>query len=195
MSDIELIDIILSGDKNKYAILIEKYQPMVFRVCRGFVFYKEDADDLMQEVFIKVFRALDTFNQQAAFSTWLYRITLNTCLNYKRKTERNQFFLRFNKLGIRDLKKSETLMSESIQQADQPMIDNQHATQIKQAINRLPEKQQAAFVLSKYEDMPQQEIAQVMNISVGAVEQLLFRARENLRIQLAEYYKQNFQQA
>ena len=85
-------------------------------------------------------------------------------------------------------------MSESIQQADQPMIDDQHATQIKQAINRLPEKQQTALVLSKYNEMPQKEIAQVMNISVGAVEQLLFRARENIRIQLAEYYKQNFQQ-
>jgi RNA polymerase sigma-70 factor (ECF subfamily) len=195
MSDIELIRIILSGETNKYAMLVEKYQPMVFRICRGFVVFKEDADDLMQDVFIKTFRALVSFNQQAAFSTWLYRITLNTCLNYKRKTERNQFFLRFNKLGIRDLKKSETLMSESIQQADQPMIDDQHATQIKQAINRLPEKQQTALVLSKYNEMPQKEIAQVMNISVGAVEQLLFRARENLRIQLAEYYKQNFQQA
>jgi RNA polymerase sigma-70 factor (ECF subfamily) len=192
MSDIELISSILSGDKNKYALLVEKYQPMVFRICRGFVVFREDADDLMQEVFIKVFRSLDSFNQQSAFSTWLYRITLNTCLNYKRKTERNQFFLRLNKIGIRDLKRYETFMSDNIQQADQQMIDNQHATHIKQAINRLPEKQQTALVLSKYEDMSQSDIAQVMNLSVGAVEQLLFRARENLRKQLAEYYKQNF---
>lgn len=192
MSDIELIKIILSGDKNTFAILVEKYEQMVFRVCRGFAVFTEDADDLMQEVFIKAFRALDTFNQQAAFSTWLYRITLNTCLNYKRKNERNRFFLRINMLGIRDLKKSESTMSYGIKQADQQLINDQHSVKIKQAIGKLPDKQQTAFVLSKYEEMPQQEIAEVMNLSLGAVEQLLFRARENLRHQLADYYKQNF---
>jgi RNA polymerase sigma-70 factor (ECF subfamily) len=194
MSDIELIKIILSGDKNKYAILVEKYQQMVFRICRGFVVFKEDADDLMQEVFIKAFRALDTFHQDAAFSTWLYRITLNTCLNYKRKTERSRFFQRINILGIKDLKKSEATMSLGIKQADQQLIDDQHTMRIKQAIGMLPEKQQTALVLSKYEEMPQQEIAVIMNLTLGAVEQLLFRARENLRKQLSEYYEQNFMQ-
>jgi RNA polymerase sigma-70 factor (ECF subfamily) len=167
---------------------------MVFRVCRGFVVYKEDADDLMQETFIKAFRALDTFNQQAAFSTWIYRITLNTCLNYKRKNERNRFFLRINMSEVRDVKKSGSSMSQGIRQADQQLIDDQNSMKIKQAIGRLPEKQQTAFLLSKYEEMPQQEIALVMNLSLGAVEQLLFRARENLRKQLTDYYKQNFMQ-
>jgi RNA polymerase sigma-70 factor (ECF subfamily) len=194
MSDIELIKIILSGDKNTFAVLVEKYQQMVFRVCRGFVVYKEDADDLMQETFIKAFRALDTFNQQAAFSTWIYRITLNTCLNYKRKNERNRFFLRINMSEVRDVKKSGSSMSQGIRQADQQLIDDQNSMKIKQAIGRLPEKQQTAFLLSKYEEMPQQEIALVMNLSLGAVEQLLFRARENLRKQLTDYYKQNFMQ-
>jgi RNA polymerase sigma-70 factor (ECF subfamily) len=194
MSDIELIKIILSGDKNTFAVLVDKYQQMVFRVCRGFVVYKEDADDLMQETFIKAFRALDTFNQQAAFSTWIYRITLNTCLNYKRKNERNRFFLRINMSEVRDVKKSGSSMSQGIRQADQQLIDDQNSMKIKQAIGRLPEKQQTAFLLSKYEEMPQQEIALVMNLSLGAVEQLLFRARENLRKQLTDYYKQNFMQ-
>lgn len=192
MTDFELITSILSGDKSKYAILVEKYQPMVFRICRGFVDYKEDADDLSQDVFIKAYFALNSFNSKAAFSTWLYRITVNTCINHKHKANRASFIQSIQRLNNKSWFKSEMSNSDRIPLPDQAIIDQQQALHVKQAIGKLPEKQQTALILSKYEEIPQHEIAKIMETSVGAVEQLLLRAKDNLRKNLKDYYLQNF---
>jgi len=89
MSDIEIIELILQGDREKFRILVDQYQQMVFRTCMGFLHHKEDAEDLTQEVFIRAYQSLSRFKGDSAFSTWLYRIAVNASLNKVRKSSKN----------------------------------------------------------------------------------------------------------
>ena len=100
MTDSEIIRLILQGDKDKFRILVEKYQPMVFRTCMGFLHNKDDADDLTQDIFIKYYQSLQGFKSEASFSTWIYRIAVNASLNKKRKEARNPILQRFDALFV-----------------------------------------------------------------------------------------------
>jgi len=86
MADDEIINQILQGEHDVYRVLVEKYQPMVFRTCMGFLHHKDDADDLTQEVFIQAYQALPNFKGASSFSTWIYRIAVNASLNKVRES-------------------------------------------------------------------------------------------------------------
>lgn len=189
MNDQELIGKILQGNTDHYKYLVEKYQRGVFRVCLGFVHQKEDADDISQEVFVKAFMALATFKGRSAFSTWLYRIAVNTSLNFKRKSVRD---IRVAENCSLEESYGHVLFSEPCPSADQIMIGKENALYVHQAINALPEKQRIAFILSKYQELPQKKISEVMKVSEGAVEQLLQRAKCNLQKRLAVFYERNY---
>jgi len=88
MSDLEIIDKIKAGDHSSFRLLVDKYQALVFRTAVGFVHVKEDAEDLTQEVFIKIFQSLNTFKGEAEFTTWLYRVSVNTCINHTNRANR-----------------------------------------------------------------------------------------------------------
>ncbi len=175
MNEIELIHRILEGNQQDFALLIKKYETNVFRTAIGLVHSKEDAEEITQDVFVKVYRSLSSFSGKSAFSTWLYRITVNSSLNFLRKKKRSGFWV-----GLSDLlqiaskdRAAETIMTEKSEKAV-----------IQQAINSLPEKQRLAFVLAKYEELPQKQVAEIMNLSEGAVEQLILRAKNNLKKKL-----------
>lgn len=189
MDEQQLINSILAGNKDSYKPIVEQYQSMVFRVCMGFVHSKEDADDLTQEVFINAFLGMKSFNRQSMLSTWLYRIAINTSLNHLRKANKRSIFQRLNNFSGQNILSSENASAHKADSADQQLINLETTSRIKKAIDSLSDKQRIAFVLSKYEEMPQQQIAEIMNTSVGAVEQLLQRAKTNLQKQLADYYK------
>ncbi len=194
MSDTELINKILRGNISCYKEIIEKYQPGVFRICMGFVHQKEDADDLSQEIFTNAFFGLSRFKGQAELSTWLYRIAVNACLNFKRKYVKDQVLLRSGTMeDMEEQIGSAFCNSESA--ADKLLMDKECADQVHRAMKNLPDKQRVAFILSKYEDLSQKQIAEVMGISVGAVEQLLQRAKKHLQKQLLLYYQTNYLKA
>ncbi len=180
MAEQEIIQEILSGNINQYKLLVEKYQQMVFRTALGFVHSKEDAEDITQDVFIKAYTSLSTFKGESEFSTWLYRITLNTAINFSNK---NKFKMLYDDIenalsGIFNRASDE----KSIQQQ---LEANENTRKIEKAINSLKEKQKTAFILSKYEELPQKRIAEIMKTSEGAVEQLLQRAKSNLQKKLS----------
>lgn len=175
MTEIELIHSILGGNQQDFKLLIKKYEVNVFRTAIGFLHNKEDAQDIAQDVFIKVFQSLSSFNSKAAFSTWLYRITVNTSLNFLRKKKRRDFWLGLTELI--QVPSKDKLAPTVIREKSEKAI-------IQQAIDNLPEKQRRAFVLAKYEELPQRQVAEIMEISEGAVEQLLLRARNNLKNKL-----------
>ncbi|MDD3080155.1 MAG: RNA polymerase sigma factor [Paludibacter sp.] len=178
MQDSELIENILNGKTQYFEVLIDKYQPAVFLTAIGFVHVKEDAEDIVQEVFVKVYQSLAGFKGDASFSTWLYRITVNVSLNH---LNRNKFRLL---IGFTDnLLHHENRYSEDLNPADE-IIGNENARIIRKAIDSLPDKQRTAFVLSKYEDMPQKQIAEILQVTEGAVEQLLQRAKQSLQKKL-----------
>jgi RNA polymerase sigma-70 factor, ECF subfamily len=172
MNEADLINSILKGNQQDYAVLIKQYQAKVFRTAIGLVHIKEDAEEITQDVFIKVYHSLASFNGKASFATWIDRITVNTSLNYLKKKKRKHFWI-----GLSDLiqipskdKHPEIVISER----SEKLI-------IQHAIDSLPEKQRLAFVFIKYEELPQKHVAEIMNISEGAVEQLMMRAKTNLK--------------
>jgi len=184
MTDSETINDIIRGDKEKFRLLIEKYQQMVFRTCMGFVHNKDDADDLTQEVFIQAYQALSKFKMESAFSTWLYRIAVNASLNKIRRSAGTSLFQRIESLFERDNNKVDFFSPVNTEDPESIIIKQEHSLWLKKALDSLPENQRTAIILSKYDDLPQKEIAEIMNITEGAVEALLQRAKKNLREKL-----------
>lgn len=156
-------------------MLMEKYQSQVFRTVMGFVHSKDDAEDITQDIFIKVFQSLTSFKGESEFSTWLYRIAVNMSLNFIKRNRKSRLLQSlediFHKPG------SEKTPLELLEEAERD-------ERIRKAIDSLPERQRMAFVLSRYEDLSQKVIASVMHASEGAVEQLLQRAKINLQKRL-----------
>ncbi len=185
MTDSEIIIFILKGDTAKFRILVEKYQKMVFRTCMGFVHNKDDADDLTQEVFIQAFQSLAKFKKESAFSTWLYRISVNATLNKIRKTSGTSFFQRLESMFSGEDKHDPILSASDTEDPENILIRQEHSQWLQKALDRLPENQRTAIILSKYDDLPQKEIAEIMDITEGAVEALLQRAKRNLREKLS----------
>lgn len=180
MSEQEIIQEILEGNNSKFKFLVEKYQNMVFRTTMGFVHNKEDAEDLTQDVFIRAFQSLKTFNGEAEFSTWLYRITVNTSINHLNKIK-NRSLLHFAEEILQNLFNNASEDKNPLQELEQTELDNA----IRKAIDALPENQRTAFVLSKYDDLTQKEIATIMQRTEGSVEQLLQRAKTTLQKKLS----------
>ena len=190
MTDIEIIDLVLAGDRDKYRLLVEKHQQTVFRTCMGYLHNRDDADDLTQEVFIQAYQSLARFRKDSAFSTWLYRIAINASLN---RTRRQSGFIirRFEGLFGREDQDIPDFAGDSGDNPEELMIKEEHRRWIAKALESLPENQRTAIVLSKYDELPQKEIAEIMNTTEGAVEALIQRAKANLRVKLSAGMKKN----
>jgi RNA polymerase sigma-70 factor (ECF subfamily) len=184
MSETEIIQSILSGNRNVYAHLIEKYQAMVFRTCMGFAHNKDDADDLTQEVFVNAYQALPKFKRESAFSTWLYRIAVNISLNHVRNSTKWNIFQRMDGIRSSEKRKENINIAIDFTNPEQILIEEEHRTFVKKMLGSLPKNQRTALVLSKYDELSQKEIAEIMNTTEGAVEALIQRAKANLRKKL-----------
>jgi len=189
MNDSELIKLILNGDRDRFRILVEQHQQMVFRTCMGFVHNREDAEDLAQDVFVQAYRSLSGFKGESAFSTWIYRIAVNASLNKIRKSSRNSVFQRLDALFGQDRNKELSLPLDSPENPEEILIKEEYAVWIRKALDSLPDNQKTAVILSKYDDLPQKEIAEIMNLTEGAVVALLPRAKKNLREKLSSIRK------
>jgi RNA polymerase sigma-70 factor, ECF subfamily len=190
MTDSEIIRLILNGDRQIFRIFVEKYQAMVFRTCMGFVHNKDDADDLTQEIFIQVFQSLKGFKGEAAFSTWIYRITVNASLNKVRKKSGNQLLYRLDKLFGTPREKENSLPASNNENPESLLIKQENEKWVQNALDSLPENQRTAIILSKYDDLSQKEIAEIMKTTEGAVEALIQRAKTNLRKKLSFSFKE-----
>ncbi len=189
MTQNELIELVLEGNQEAFRAIVEQYKAKIFRTCIGFVHNREDAEELTQDVFVSVYQNLNRFKGNSSFSTWIYRVAVNSSLNHLRRQKRFGFIQRLENvfgIGTSDEK------SAGMKFADSPeklLIDDERNNQLYKAIDSLPENQRIAFTLSKYDEMSQREIAGVMNISEGAVEALIQRAKANLQKNLAGLIK------
>ena len=172
-----------------YRKLVERYQPMVFRTCMGFLHNKDDADDLTQDVFIQAYQTLSGFKGDASFSTWIYRIAVNASLNKIRKSSKNLLVQRLETVFGIDKSKEFSFPIPDTDNPENILILNEHREWVQKALNSLPENQRIAIVLSKYDDLPQKAIAEIMNLTEGAVEALIHRAKINLREKLSSLQK------
>jgi RNA polymerase sigma-70 factor (ECF subfamily) len=191
MTDNEVIRLILQGDRDKFRIFVEKYTSMVFRTCLGFLHDKDDADDLTQDIFIQTYQSLHSFKGEATFSTWIYRIAINASLNKVRKNSGNPILNRLDILFGSGKEKEISLPVYETENPESILIRQEHNKWVQDALDSLPENQRTALVLSKYDDLSQKEIAEIMRTTEGAVEALIQRAKTNLRLKLSSSYKKS----
>jgi len=191
ITDIEIVKRITEGDRNQYRILVERYQQMIFRTCIGFTHNQDDADDLVQEVFIQAYQALPRFRHESSFSTWLYRIAVNASLNHVRSNSKNLIFHRINDYFGSEKTDTGELSVIDDGNPESMLIRDEQRAWVKKALDSLPDNQRKAIILSKYDDLSQKEIAAILDTSEGAVEALLQRAKANLRKTLSPSSKKN----
>jgi RNA polymerase sigma-70 factor (ECF subfamily) len=173
---LELVTKIKNADYNAFREFFEQYQHFVYNICYRMCGNRETAEDITQEVFIKIFQAIGKFRGEAKLSSWIYRISVNTCLKKERR-KKLDYLLSFEFL-FQDAKKFQILSPEET--PDQQLEISETENIVQQAIYKLPDRQKTALVLHRYESLSYQQIAEVMNISLSAVESLLYRAKENL---------------
>ena len=157
---------------------------MVFNLCLHYTQNKPDAEEVTQDVFVVIYNKIHTFKQDSSLKTWIYRITINKCLDFIRAKNRLKRFA--NVLSIFGVSDNEGLIS--ISHFDHPGVDieNREALErIFSCINKLPERQKTALILKSIEGLHQKEIAQIMTLSEKAVESLLSRGRAGLHKMLS----------
>jgi RNA polymerase sigma-70 factor, ECF subfamily len=156
--------------------LFDQYQHLVYNICFRMTGNRENAQDVTQEVFIKIHRSIQKFRGDSKLSSWIYRITVNTCLNWERRKKLTYWVSLDFLLESKD--KFEPLSEEAT--PDQHLEQSETEQFVQNSIQTLPHRQKTALILHRYENLSYEEIAHVMEISLSAVESLLFRAKENL---------------
>lgn len=185
MSGKNFIERLLNNETKAYEKLLEDYQDKVIRTANGFLHNTFDAEDIAQDVFLEVFRSLKKFRKESELSTWIYRITVNKSLNQYRKQSRRSYT---ESVDLSTGSDGYCINVASDVTSDDDILKRERKNVLFNAIDKLPKNQKIAFVLSKYDDLPNKEISEVMNISLSAVESLVFRAKKNLQKMLVNYY-------
>jgi len=180
--DSRLIQEAIAGDDLAYKRLMQKYHDAIFNFIYRMVHDREQVEDLTQEAFIKAFGSLKSFNEEYAFSTWLYKIATNNCIDHIRKRKLQMYSI--NKpIESRDSDFTFELPDETYE-ADREIIDDQRASLLKAAIDQLPEKYRRVIHLRHVDEKSYEEIAAMLKLPIGTVKAHIFRAREMLYKQL-----------
>ena len=187
VSDVEVMLRVKTGDESAFAYLVQKYRrPMVgfmYRLCHN----PSTAEELAQEVFLRVYRSRTSYEPSAKFTTWLYRIATNLAVNHARDTrhERPGNTLRLDEPD-QETGTTPDLADDSLS-AEEQILKRERLAAIRAEVNALPERQRVAVIMHKYQQMDYRQIAGVLKLSESATKSLLFRAYETLREQLKEF--------
>jgi RNA polymerase sigma-70 factor (ECF subfamily) len=186
--DIRLMLRVRDDDEPAFGELVQLYHHRLVTVMHHLVGRGDEAEDLAQEVFLRVFRSRKKYHPRAKFSTWLFAIANNLALNHLRNRQRKPMI----PLNVRDSgplgpRPAEKIVVGRENQPDHAMQERELAGVVRAALETLNERQKVAVVLNKFEDMNYAEIAEVMGLTTKAVKSLLSRARENLRLALQDY--------
>jgi RNA polymerase sigma-70 factor (ECF subfamily) len=156
------------GDREAFDLLVERHQRAVYSLCYRYLGNHEDANDVAQEVFLKAWRAIGRFRGDSAFSTWLFRIGVNACLNFRaaRRPPGDE---------------PDESLADASPSAAETLVERERRREVRDAIGRLPEKQRATLILKVYHDLSHEEVAKVLGSTVGTVKANLFHAVANLR--------------
>ncbi len=187
--DVGLMLRVRDDDAVAFELLIDRHQGKIIRFMQGWVANAQQAEDLAQDVFLRVFKARKTYVPMAKFTTWLYRIAHNIASNYIRDSSHRREF----QISKGDSESTTGLLIENIAvapsgfQPSRSIDQSEKSTVVLQALQALGERQRTAIMLSKFEGMSYQEIADTMGLSIQAVKSLLSRARVNLKNLLEPY--------
>jgi len=170
--DITLILRFKEGDLSAFEEIVRKNEDRIFNLCCYMLRDTQDAQDAAQDTFIKTYQGLKDFRPEATLSTWVYRIAINTCLDHKKKSRHE---LLHGETADEELQSSELSPEDKYN-------SRKTAEAIQTALQQLPEKLRSAIVLREIEGLSYEEIALVLDISVGTVKSRISRAREELRV-------------
>jgi RNA polymerase sigma factor (sigma-70 family) len=183
-----LIDQLKKGDESAFKFIVDTWKDMVYNTALSIVQQSEDAEDVTQEVFVQVYQSIRGFKSESKLSTWLYRITLSKAMDHERRKKRKK---RFGFVKTLFGEGNEVVVDLPDFNHPGVTLDNKEKAAILfRAMETLPDNQRMAFVLNKVEGLSYQEISEVMNTTVSAVESLLHRAKTNLRKELKSFYEQ-----
>ncbi|TSA39999.1 sigma-70 family RNA polymerase sigma factor [bacterium] len=176
--DAVLIRRALAGEQRSYKKLRQKYHESIYNLIYRMIRDKDEVEDLTQEAFIKAFMSLSSFNDEFAFSTWLYKIATNNCIDYIRRKKLQTFSI---DKPIESKESDYTYeLPDSTYEPDQDLIDRQRKKLLEDAINSLPAKYRHVIHLRHVEEKEYQEIAAILRLPLGTVKAHIFRAREML---------------
>jgi RNA polymerase sigma-70 factor (ECF subfamily) len=179
-----------NGDKAAFRELVERYKHQVYYLALDMLSNPQDAEDMSQEVFIKAYRYLNSFRGDAKFGSWIYRITINTCIDQRRK----KFMKSIKQTQTLDEKALPRQVSISVDPGTHPEKKAEASLMqkhIDQALRKLTDKERAIFILRHYQQKKFREIATIRRITVGSAKGTLFRAIQKLQKELA-FYKTDF---
>jgi RNA polymerase sigma-70 factor (ECF subfamily) len=176
-----LVERFQSGESSAFDEIVDKYRRQVYRLAYGFTHNREDAYDISQEVFIKVFKSLGNLRKASTFNRWLRQIAINTCIDHLRK--------RPDEKVLDDLSKMNHEHARGVysELPDSHMAVSELQDMIHKAVDKLPEMQRTVFVLRHYEDLSLKEMAQTLKCPLGTVKANLFHATQRLRKLLLPY--------
>ena len=184
-SDLDLVQRVKNGDKEAFNLLVLKYQRKVGRLVRRLVNNSDEADDVVQDAFIKAYRALPQFRGDSAFYTWLYRIAVNTAKNHL--VSRGKRPISLSELASNDPNEESFELPDVTVDNNTPeaeLMSRQVAEAVNRSVAALPEELRTALCLREIDGLSYEEIAEAMNCPIGTVRSRIFRAREAVAAEL-----------
>jgi len=184
MEENRLVELSKQGDEEAFGVLVKKYKTKVFNLAYSFTRDRENAEDLAQEVFIKVYYALEKFKFKSGFGTWLYRISVNHIKDYLRKHTKERH-ISFERLG-----REPSLSEDEIKKKERAQEAADRKKLLYKTLRSLPEKHQVILILRDIQGHSYEEIAGILKLSPGTVDSRLHRARKILRKKIAPFLSQ-----
>ncbi len=187
-SDVQLMLDVKAGDQQSFELLLQRYRTPLVNFLYRMVRSREQAEDLAQEVFLRVYRAREDYEPSAKFTTWLFRIATNLALNSLRDHRYQKLEISMDAPVVADAESGDERPMEVADEhpdIEQHLVEEARKKMIRHAIEKLPEKQRAAVLLHKYQELDYSEISKILRCSESALKSLLFRAYETLRVELA----------
>ena len=182
----KLVERICGGDMTAFQRLVEQYKKKVYYLANDILGDHHEAEDISQEVFIKVFRFIKKFRKDAKLSSWIYKITVNTSIDVKRKkTKKTHIFMEDSQME--SIQQDSSLTGTRINNPEHRAEVNMLQSRIEQLLHKVSPKERSVFVMRYYNEFKTTEIAEALNVSTNTIKSLLFRAKKKLRKELSIY--------
>ena len=189
-SDEDLMLALKAGDDGVFALLVNRHRNAVLNLTYRYLGNRSDAEDLSQEVFLKVYRARNRYEPTARFTTWLYRVAVNACLNEVRNRKNRPTFSAASLPGGDGEEAFAPAVADgSLLSPGDAAEQSELKRQVRMAVDELPDRQRLALLLNKFHGLSYDELSKTLELSIPAVKSLLVRARENVRGRIEPYLR------
>lgn len=186
LSDDLLVAKVKNGNSEAFGLLVQRYQSRVFSLVHRVVHIPEETEDLAQEIFVTIYRSLENFRGECAFSTWLYRITVNHCKNRLKYLQRRNFH-RAQELEETSEKDFQAAASMIFANPEQQLLGKELEIKIQEELRQLDEEHRIILVLRDIEHLSYEEISEITKLRLGTVKSRLHRARSALKERMEQY--------